>query len=213
MYIFINAINAAIVPWTYSKLRDRQYKSIAKVSNSLVMLIGIMTIGVMMVAPEIVACLGTEEYMEAIWVIPAVTFSVYFAFVYGLFVNVEFYCSATRFVMVASVVAAVTKVLTNAVFIPKFGYTAAGYTTLACYILLAFLHYAFMCRVCQKEMNVRNVFDVKSLVLVSLLMACAMLLCMVLYNNILLRFSAIIVALVILIILRKKVIAIVKQII
>jgi O-antigen/teichoic acid export membrane protein len=213
MHIFINAINSAITPWIYENLRKREYQAIAKTSNGLCLLIGVMTLGVMLVSPEIVRIMGTADYMEAIWIIPAVTLSVYFTFVYGFFANVEFYHSATRFVMVASVVAAVVKIAANALLISVFGYLAAGYTTLGCYILLAVMHYCFMCRICRKETNGQKVYDIRSLLLLSLGMIGLMLVCLVLYNNMLIRYAAIAMALAALFIYRNRVIGIIKQVV
>ena len=213
MNIFISAINSAVVPWTYSQLREEKYKSISKVSNGLVIMIGIMTAGVMMIAPEIVGFLGTEEYMEAIWVIPAVTFAIYFTFVYGMFANIEFYYCATQFVTVATSVAAMANVLSNALLIPVFGYIAAGYTTLGCYILLAVMHYIFSRKICREVIGCNSVYDVKSIVLVSGLMTVAMLICIVLYSNTVLRYVTFFVAMVMIVMYRRKMISIIKQIV
>ena len=129
MSIFINAVNNAIVPWTYEHLKKKQYVDIGKLTNGVCLLLGILTMGVILVSPEVVAIMGTSDYMDAIWIIPPVSMGVYFSFCYGLFSNVEFYFSATKYVMIATATAAVVKILLNWIFIPLFGYIAAGYTT------------------------------------------------------------------------------------
>lgn len=213
MNIFTNAINSATVPWIYENLRSKRYDAIAKVSNGLCLLIGIMTMGVILISPEIVKIMGTEDYMEAIWIIPPVSMGVFFTFCYGLFSNVEFYFSATRYVMIASAVAAVVKVILNWMIIPQFGYLAAGYTTLLCYILLSLLHYMYLRRICKNEINGAAVYDVKTMLLLSLAMMCMMFICLLLYNNTLLRYGVILAALVVIFCYRKKIIGIVKQIV
>lgn len=211
MYVFINAINSAIVPWVYQNLKDRQYKAIAKTSNWLCLFIGVMSLGVMLVSPEIVGLMGTADYMEAIWIIPAVTLGVYFTFVYGMFANVEFYYSATRFVMVASIVAAVAKIAANALLIPRLGYIVAGYTTLGCYILLALMHYLFMKKVCRKMTNGESVYNIKILLLISVAMLGGMLVCLLLYEITLVRYAVIAAIVIAAVVFRKRIIGLIKQ--
>jgi O-antigen/teichoic acid export membrane protein len=43
--------------------------------------------------------------------------------------------------LIASVIAAITNVVLNYIFIKLFGYVAAGYTTLACYIIYSLGHF------------------------------------------------------------------------
>ena len=48
-------------------------------------------------------------------------------------------------------IAAILNVALNAIFIPLFGYRAAGYTTLACYVVLGVTHYTFAQRVAKQQ--------------------------------------------------------------
>lgn len=213
MSIFISAINAAIVPWIYESLRKKTCDGLAKVCNAITLLMGVMTLGVILVAPEIVMILGTEEYREAIWIIPPVSLGMFFTFVYGLFSNVEFYYSATKYVMMASVAAAVVKCLLNLAFIPIFGFLAAGYTTLLCYVLLTVAHYLMMRRVSRKNLGKIRVYDVKSIFLLCAGMVVLMCAALLMYQNSIVRYAAILAGLVLLVIFRKKVTSVVKQII
>ena len=212
MNIFVSAINSAVVPWIYENIKNKRYKDIAKVANGLCVLVGILTMGVILVAPEVVAILGTEEYREAIWIIPPLSLSVFYTFCYGMFSNVEFYFSATKYVMIASAVAALLKMVLNWLSIPLFGYLVAGYTTLVCYIFLMVLHYLFMRHICKKEINGTAVYDNKTLFLLSGGMLVMMLVCLLFYSNTWLRYGVILLGLIALVIFRKRVMKIVKQI-
>ncbi len=64
--------------------------------------------------------------------------SVFFMFLYPLFANIEFYYEKTKFVMVASCSGALLNILLNYIFIGLYGYYAAGYTTLICYMVFFF---------------------------------------------------------------------------
>lgn len=91
-------------------------------------------------APEIMRILGPEEYYGGIYVIPSVVAGVFFTAVFTLYMRIELYLKKTSTIMVATVLSAVANLALNYVFIPKVGYTAAGYTTLVCYILLEAFH-------------------------------------------------------------------------
>lgn len=211
MNIFIVAINNSLVPWTYARLKEKEYKSIKKTSNSLCIMNAVMTIGAILIAPEIIRILGTEEYIDAIWVIPMVTISVYFTFVYSLFSNVEFYFGQTKYVMVASVVGAILNIILNAMFIPKYGFIAAGYTTLFCYFTFMVMHFLFMRKVCSKQIGEELVYDIK-FIIVSCLLICAIgVLCMVLYNFTVIRYVVIVLGIVLYVVIRKKLVEIIKS--
>lgn len=63
--------------------------------------------------------------------------------------------------MLASGTAAVVNVVLNAIFIPKFGYQAAAYTTLAAYIIMALIE-SVVATICYKEnMKTKMIYDNK----------------------------------------------------
>ena len=131
------------MPWLYRRLEDRSYSRIRK--TGIVLLGGIATVilGMDALAPDIVAILAPEEYGEAMMLVPVISASVFFMFVYSYCSNIELYYEKTRMAAIASILAAILNIALNLIFIPMFGYTAAGYTTLVCYVVMAFAHYAF----------------------------------------------------------------------
>ena len=101
------------------------------------------------------------------WIVPPVAMSVYFIFLYVVFSNVEFYFEKTFMVSVLSGAVAVINILLNFVFINLFGYLAAGYTTLVCYIILAIFHWLMVKQILKKNTEIEAIFDFKSIFLVS----------------------------------------------
>ena len=61
-------------------------------------------------------------------------------FMYTLYVNIEQYKKKTVGMAIASVTAALINYALNALFIPKYGYIAAAYTTLFGYLVLFIIH-------------------------------------------------------------------------
>jgi len=188
MNLFVSAVNGSLVPWTYENLKKKNYGAIASLGTKLCAVMGVLTLLVTMVAPEIIWVLGSDKYVEAKWIVPIVALSVFFTFCYNLFSTVEFYFGETRFVMVASTIGAVLNIVLNAIFIPLYGYMAAGYTTLVCYIVFALAHYIFMCRICKKQIGGEKVYDIKSMVLLSVVLAIGTVISMLLFDFVLVRY-------------------------
>lgn len=189
MTIVRTSINNSLIPWTYRKLKDQKYSDIGPIANFILVIIGGMVLALIAFAPEVVRILAPEEYYEAIWVIPPVATSVFFMSLYGLFANIEFYFEENIFIMAASIMGAILNIGLNFWLIPIFGYLAAGYTTLVCYVVFCFSHYFFMRKVCKKHISKGiRIYNVKFIILSSVGMLLASALLMTVYNHVLIRY-------------------------
>lgn len=166
--ILNTSINSSLAPWTYKKMKDAEYKSVGKLANLIVTLIAGIIFFVICMAPEVIAILASDEYRDAVWVIPPIATSVYFMFLYNLFGTVEFYFEKNKIVMVASITGAILNIILNAIFIPMFGYVAAAYTTLGCYILFSLCHYIAMVRICKEKKVGSRIYNIKYIFFISL---------------------------------------------
>ena len=183
-------------PWIYKSIKNDQAHKIGKVSYSILGIIALMNLAVILVAPEIMGLLAPPNYMAAIWVVPPVTASVYFTFLYNLFATFEYYFEKTHYVTVATVAGAALNILLNAVFIPKFGFVAAGYTTLFCYILYALAHYCFMRKVVKAHMEGTKIYDIKIIIVLGAALLAGAALIMLFYTRPVIRYSLLIVLIV-----------------
>lgn len=150
-FMFTYAIHNSFTPWSFEKLKKREYTDIGDKAIIIEIVIGLMCFFLSLVAPELIYILGGKRYETAIWIVPPVAMSVLFQTIYSLFGNVEFYYEKTWFVMIASIICAISNLILNYLFIPQYGFVAAGYTTLVCYVLYAFVHYCFMKRILKAE--------------------------------------------------------------
>ena len=78
---------------------------------------------------------------------------------YSLFATFQFYFEKTKWVAIGSCIGAILNVILNAIFIPLYGFVAAGYTTLVCYILFGVFHYYFMLKVCDEFLDGNRVYN------------------------------------------------------
>lgn len=212
MNILIAAINNSIVPWTYEQLKQKEYQGMKMVSNMLCILLATLTICIILVAPEIILIMGTKEYLEAMWIIPAVAISVYYTFCYWFYSNVEFYFGATKFVMIASTLGAILNTILNAWLIPIYGYIVAGYTTLISYLFFVVLHYCFSKEICKKRLGHNDVYDNKFIIGSCVWVTMFGLGCMLLYKHTFIRYCMLGIGIIAGFIHRNKVFAIIKRI-
>lgn len=149
MNLITSAVHASFSPWAYKCIRDKEYKKIGDLTLKIVALMAAVCFLFSLLAPEAILILGGRKYTEAIWVVPPVAMSIVFNMLYSLIGNFAFYFEKTKFVMFGTMVAAIANIILNSIFIPMYGYAAAGYTTLACYIFYSFLHYCVMLKICR----------------------------------------------------------------
>lgn len=138
--MFLTALNSAFSPWLGEKLSERNYRDIRDFSKKYIVAFLFLAIGIMIIAPEILLILGGKSYLEAIYVMSPVSMGCICQFLYTLFVNVEQFKKKTIGMAIASAVAASVNLLLNWIFIPRYGYLAAAYTTLVGYLCLLCIH-------------------------------------------------------------------------
>lgn len=205
MYLVTSAINNSFIPWTYQRLKNEDYRSIRRTANQLILLIAATCVCLMIFAPEIIWFLGSQKYAMAVYVVPPIAASVLFTFIYSLFGNVQFYFENTGKVAVASTITACCNIVLNFVFIQIFGYVAAAYTSLFCYILYATLHYRFMKRECIRRSIREEIYDIRFIVKSAVVMFLIIVVSTISYSNVVIRLMMLL-AVVVLMIKKKSMI-------
>ncbi len=138
--LLLMSINGAYGPWLGSMLHENKFDEIRDFSKTYVYSFLFFALGILLISPEILYALGGEKYMDAKYVIAPVTMGCVCQFLYTMFVNVEQYKKKTVGMAVASVLAALINCVLNYLLIPRIGYLAAAYTTLAGYLCLLLMH-------------------------------------------------------------------------
>lgn len=204
MIIFNTALIQTFEPWLYKKIKAKQIEDISAIATPSFLLIAMLNVLLMIFAPEIIAVFAPAEYYEAIWIIPPVAISVFFMYLYTFFAIFEFYYEKTKYVMVATTSGAILNIILNFISIKKFGYFAAGYTTLICYILFAVFHYYYMTKICNAYLDGCKPYKLKTLLIISgVLLLCGILILLT-YNHMWLRYGALVIAVVICCVKRKE---------
>lgn len=206
------SITQAMTPWIYECIRNKKYDSVKKNCNLVMLGVMFMSFFFILFAPELIWIVGGNQYYNAIYVIPPVAASVFFTFLYSIFSTVEFYFEKTKEIMYASVGAAVLNLILNTIFIKQCGYIAAGYTTLVCYLFLSFAHYYVMKKTVSEKLGDLDLFDVKFIIGLGLVVIISTVFFSVLYSYTMIRYLMILISLAIAYIKRKMIFSMVKRI-
>jgi len=164
LYTILFQIMNVWSPWVYRRMYEGNVEIIYKYSKIIYFIAFVMAIGLMVISPEAVKIFFADEYQECVYLIPILVVGMYFMFLYLFFYDVEYYHKKTVYIAIASIAASVLNLVLNAIFIPLFGYTAAGYTTAIGYLALLFLHMFFM-----KKVDKRKIYNLKLMFLVSIM--------------------------------------------
>lgn len=212
MTLFSMAIVQTMGPWMYQKIKAKQIGDMANVAYGALALFAGLNVLLIAFAPEIVAIFAPPSYYEAIWIIPPVAMSTFFMFAYDLFAKFGFYYEKTYYVTLATLVGAVLNIVLNYFFIGWYGYIAAGYTTLVCYIIFAIAHYCFMTKVCNQFLEGVRPYNLKILLGIAAVFVVIGSLIAATYSNMVLRYGIIVVIFVGCFIIRKRIISVVESI-
>ena len=114
---------------------------------------------------------------------------------------ISFFHKKSFNIMIATVIAAISNVIMNYVFIMKCGYIAAGYTTLASNLILTALHY-----INSRKIEKEKVYDFKFCLLSVLVVTISCLLCNLIYKFTWVRYGVILIIILIVFKFRNKLI-------
>ena len=148
--LFWRALLTTFSPFVNTKLGEKKFKEIGDAVKILWYFTGSICVIGALLSPEIIILFGTKDYLEGINVVPPVIVSVFTYAMYDVFAAVSFFHKKSLAIMFASIIAALSNIIMNYYGILRFGYIAAGYTTLIAHIILILMHYINVVRI-EKE--------------------------------------------------------------
>ena len=193
------ALNIMFAPFVNEKLGQKDYSSIRKNTKPLLEMAGIMCVIAALAAPEIIRILATEDYLQGVYVVPPIAAGVFLHAIYDTYSAVSFFNKKSFYIMAATVTAAVVNLVLNYVCILRFGYLAAGYTTLISNLVLVGMHYINVRRIEKAQ-----IYDGKFSLLMIFVVVIGCLLCNLLYGGVVLRYVLIAILLVLMFLRRKN---------
>lgn len=146
MSIFSTSINAAIQPWLAERLYKREYVEIKKKVSIALTLFAMICGYLIILAKEVIFIIGGEKYKAAVAIMLPLVIGCMSQYIYTFYVSVEQFEKKTVGMAVATVATAFVNWGLNRIFIPRYGYVAAAYTTMISYLFLLAVHYLLVCR-------------------------------------------------------------------
>ena len=208
--IITSSILLSFAPYSFKKFNKKEYDKVSKISDILLVCVAMTCLSFIALAPDALLFVAPKNYQSAVWVIPPLVGCTFFTFLYGLFANIEFFYEKSFYVMCASVLGAILNIILNFIFIPRFGFIAAGYTSMFCYICFCLAHYVFS-KIILRQKNIVPFYNIKMFFVISIVYILVTLILTIFYKIILFRYLFICVLIVIVFINREKYITIIKE--
>ena len=137
-----NALNNAYVPFFYDDLAEKSEagKKQEHFRNYFI-LFTLGTISFMLLAPEVLKIMSTEDYYPAIKYLPLLIVGQYCVFLYSFPVNYEFYLKKTISIAIGTAGAAAENIILSILLVPEFGMFGAAVASTISYFSLFLFHF------------------------------------------------------------------------
>lgn len=199
------AVHSSFVPYIFRNI-ERDNSGIKRVSAQLMTFYAVVAILMTFLAPEIVKILATKEYYEAIYIMPPIAAGVFFTSFANLYSDIAVYYKKTKYVMYPAIIAAVSNLVLNYIFINLYGYMAAAYTTLFSYILFALFQGIWARKICKEhEIKTGTIYNDKFMIMLAIITTAISLIGILFYRHTFLRYCAIVILGVIIVFVGRKV--------
>lgn len=186
--VFTTAVGDGWLPWFHDAFFAKKYEEIKRNVKPLVVLGCYIGLACIAFAPEAIYILGGSKYERSVFCVGPIALGVVCQYIYTHYVNIELHLKKTMFVSAGTIFAALFNIITNVIFIPKFGYIAAAYTTLVSYFALMLIHFFITRKVLHVKLY-NDLFMFASLLVTALIAGVLMLT----YQNKVIRYLFIIV--------------------
>nr|WP_302958814.1 oligosaccharide flippase family protein [Ruthenibacterium lactatiformans] len=200
------AVHSSFVPYIFRNIENGG-DGTKRVSSQLMTFYAAVAVLMTFLAPEIVRILATEEYYEAIYIMPPIAAGVFFTSFANLYSDIAVYYKKTKYVMYPAIIAAVSNLILNYIFIKIYGYMAAAYTTLFSYILFALFQGVWAKKIC-KEHGIESgtIYNDRYMIALAVITTLISLSGILFYGNTILRYGIVILLVVVCAVVGKKVI-------
>lgn len=155
--VLTTSLDGVWIPWFTEKLKQKRKDEINERATDYIKMMAVAMVGVILIGPEVVKILAANKYWDGIAIIPPIVIANFLVFAYTLYVNIEHFYKKTVYITINTVIAAVSNIFLNYIFIPRFGYIAAAYTTVASYFVAFILHTNYAKKL-EKELYPLKVF-------------------------------------------------------
>ncbi len=142
LLIVVSSIQTAFMPDFFKFLDNKEYDRLNILSGKLFSIIVAVALGLVFFAREIVYLLADEKFYPGLKVVPVVVVGYVFYAMFMIYGSYIAYAKKTIFTSAVSLSAGMVNIILNLIFIPKYGFIAAAYTTVVSYFVMFILGWA-----------------------------------------------------------------------
>ena len=156
--IVILGTNKSWVPMFFNKLKEKKYLDIENLAIKYKKMIFLLAVFFILYSEDGVKLLANKSYHNSLDVIPIILISYCFMFIYTIYGNYALYNKKTYLIAINTIVAGTLNIVLNYLFIPRYGYMAAGLSTLFSFFILMMLYY----------LSIRYILSIQSIIILKL---------------------------------------------
>lgn len=164
VWVLEDAVWNAWQPWVYEKISRNENEDIKKPWTLLMHGLGLLSLVLVLLGPEIIFVLGDSSYKDAVYLIAPLNASMLFHFYNNSYSAVISYNKRTDRVAINTIIAMLVNVILNYFCILKWGYMAAAYTTAFSYFLLMVIQ-----AITERRLTGNNIMPLRQTIKLSIL--------------------------------------------
>jgi O-antigen/teichoic acid export membrane protein len=138
--VIATSINSVWEPWFFEQMNKKNYNEIKRKASIYIEGISFIAAFIILAAPELMMILAPRNYWPGINIVAIIVLGTYFSSIYTLPAGVEYFHKKTNYIAIGTFSVAILNIILNSIYIPKYGYVAAAYTTLISYVLYFIFH-------------------------------------------------------------------------
>ena len=131
-----HAILNAFIPDFMKFLDNKEYNRLHNLMGKMFNIITISALGLILFSKEIVIILADVKFHEALKIVPIVVIGYVFNGMSSMYSMYPAYIKRTIYNSIITLSAGILNIILNAMYIPKYGYIAAAYTTAISYFIM-----------------------------------------------------------------------------
>lgn len=131
-----NSIIQAITPWIFDRLELGEHGKTNDLFIKLATFFCLVSICIIMSTPEIINILGTNQYYDAVHIIPWIIVSSYVQLLISFEASAQMYFKRTVLNSIIAVICAIVSIACNYSFVPYYGGVGAALASVVCFILM-----------------------------------------------------------------------------
>ena len=184
--MLFQAITGALTTWLMDQLEQKKISAVRRCSVIFTAAVAVVSVAVILMAPEVVLILGGSKYTDAIPLIPTLTVAAFFQITTTFFTIILTYDKSITKTAIYTSAVAVLSIVAKVLLMPKYGYHALPIINIAAFAFLFVVSW-----ILTRKCGYGKCANIKVMALISVFVTASMALGYVLYEHTIIRYAII----------------------